>query len=334
MTTAKRHKSASHAGLDNQSLVSMYRQMLLARTISERAWLLTRQGRVFFTMPCDGQEAADVGSANALDQANDFIVPYARDLGAMLVKGMTTREVMLNLFGKADDPNSGGRQMPMHWGCKRLGIISMGSPVGVTIPRAAGVALASKLRGQDAVTLVYFGEGAASEGDFHEGLAFAGVHRLPVIFFCSNNGWATSVPANLQFAGPDIAARAEGYGFPGLAVDGCDPVAVYDVTKTPVARARAGGGPTLIEAKTLRLMPHSSSDDHGRYRGEADLNADRLHDPLPRFRDYLISIGVIDANEEEQLHDAIKSEVEEAIEYADAAPPPDPATVADRIYAP
>lgn len=311
----------------------MYRYMLLARTISERAWLLIRQGRVFFTMLCDGQEAADVGSASALDQAKDFIVPYARDLGAMLVKDMTSLEVMLNLFGKADDPNSGGRQMPMHWGCKRLGIISMGSPVGVTIPRAAGVALASKLRGQDAVTLVYFGDGAASEGDFHEGLAFAGVHHLPVIFFCNNNGWATSVPANLQFAGPDVPARAEGYGFPGVVVDGCDPLAVYEATKTAVDRARAGGGPTLIEAKTLRLMPHSSSDDQGRYRSQGDLDTERLLDPLPRFRDYLISSGVLEAKGDEQVHTAVKDEVEEAIERADNAPSPDPATVADRVYA-
>ena len=155
------------SGLDEKDAKNIYRYMLLARSISEKSWLLTTQRRVLFSMPCDGQEAADVASAYALETNTDFIVPYARSLGAMLVKGMTTQEVILNMFGKADDPNSGGRQIPMHWGHRQLGIISMGSSVGTTIPRASGVALASKLRGQNAVTMVYFGEGSANEGDFH-----------------------------------------------------------------------------------------------------------------------------------------------------------------------
>ena len=334
MTITKGTKRRANSGLDDQDLREIYRYMLLARTLSERAWLLTRQGRIYFTMPCDGQEAGDVGSAFALDRTKDFIVPYARDLGAMLVKGMTAREVMLNLFAKAADPNSGGRQMPMHWGHKRLGIISMGSPVGVTVPKAAGVALASKIRGDGAVTIVYFGEGAASAGDTHEGLAFAGVHQLPVVFFCNNNGWATSVPANLQSAGPSIAVRAQAYGFPGLVVDGCDPLEVYKVTKSAVARARSGGGPTLIEAKTLRLMPHSSSDDQARYRSQEELDAERLQDPLPRFRDYLLSRGFFGADQEAELREAISHEVEAAIAFADAAPAPDPRTALEGIYAP
>ena len=256
------------SGLNATDAQRIYRYMLLARAISEKSWLLTRQGRVLFTMPCDGQEAADVASAYALDLNSDFIVPYARSLGAMLVKGMTAEEVMLNMFGKAAGPNSGGRQMPMHWGYKRLGIISMGSSVGTTIPRAAGVALASRLRNQNAVTMVYFGEGSASEGDFHEELSFAGVHRLPVVFFCNNNGWATSVPAHLQNAEPQVAKRASGYGFPGVTVDGMDPLAVHQAVKAAVQRARSGEGPTLVEAETIRMIPHSSSDDHLRYRSQ------------------------------------------------------------------
>ena len=275
-----------NSGLDAADAQRIYRYMLLARTISEKSWLLTRLGRVLFSMPCDGQEAADVASAYALDRDNDFIVPYARDLGAMLVKGMTTQEVMLNMFGKAADPNSGGRQMPMHWGHKKLGIFSMGSSVATTIPRAAGVALASKLRKQNAVPIVYFGEGAASEGDFHEGLSFAGVHRLPVVFFCNNNGWATSVPVNLQNAERQVAKKAKGYGFPGVTVDGLDPLTVYDAVKQAIVRARSGKGPTLVEANTIRMMPHSSSDDHLRYRSQEDLDAERKLDPLPRFRDF------------------------------------------------
>ena len=324
----------SKSGLDGADAQRVYRYMLLARAISEKSWLLTRQGRVLFSMPCDGQEAADVASAYALDTANDFIVPYARSLGAMLVKGMTTQEVMLNMFGKAADPNGGGRQMPMHWGYKQLGIISMGSSVGTTIPRASGVALASKLKGQNAVTMVYFGEGSASEGDFHEGLAFAGVHRLPVVFFCNNNGWATSVPVNLQSAEPQIAKRAEGYGFPGITVDGLDPLAVYQAVREAVARARSGEGPSLVEATTIRMMPHSSSDDHLRYRTPEELAAERELDPLPRFRDILLSAELLDDESDQALRDAVDQEVESAIEFADAAPSPAPESALNGVYAP
>ncbi len=322
------------SGLDANDAQQIYRHMLLARAISEKSWLLTRHGRVLFSMPCDGQEAADVASAYALDAQTDFIVPYARSLGAMLVKGMTSQEVMLNMFGKAADPNSGGRQMPMHWGHKKLGIISMGSSVGTTIPRAAGVALASKLRRQNAVTMVYFGEGSASEGDFHEGLAFAGVHRLPVVFFCNNNGWATSVPVALQIAEPQVAKRASGYGFPGVTVDGLDPVAVYQAVISAVERARSGEGPTLVEAMTIRMMPHSSSDDHLRYRTQEELDAEKKLDPLPRFRDFLISSNLLNEESDQTVRDSVDQEVEEAIELADAAPSPDPASAMDRVYAP
>jgi 2-oxoisovalerate dehydrogenase E1 component alpha subunit len=322
------------SGLDANDAQQIYRHILLARAISEKSWLLTRQGRVLFSMPCDGQEAADVASAYALDSAVDFIVPYARSLGAMLVKGMASQEVMLNMFAKAADPNSGGRQMPMHWGHKNLGIISMGSSVGTTIPRASGVALASKLRGENAVTMVYFGEGSASEGDFHEGLAFAGVHRLPVVFLCNNNGWAASVPVELQSAETQIAKRAQGYGFPGVTVDGLDPLVVYQAVRTAVDRARSGDGPTLVETNTIRMMPHSSSDDHLRYRTQEELDAERELDPLPRFRDFLVSSGLLDEESDQTLREAVDQEIEDAISYADAAPSPDPATALDGVYAP
>jgi 2-oxoisovalerate dehydrogenase E1 component alpha subunit len=322
------------SGLDYADAQGMYRNMLLARSISEKSWLLTRQGRVLFSMPCDGQEAADVASASALDVVGDFIVPYARSLGAMLVKGMTPLEIMLNMFGKAADPNSGGRQMPMHWGHKKLGIISMGSSIGTTLPRASGVALASKLQGQNAVTMVYFGEGAASQGDFHEALAFAGVHRLPVVFLCNNNGWATSVPVNLQTAEPQISKRAAGYGFPGVTVDGLDPLPVYQAVTKAVDRARLGEGPTLVETKTIRMMPHSSSDDHLRYRSQEELDAEKHLDPLPRFRNFLISAGIFDEESDQALRESVDQEVEDAIASADAAQAPEPNSAFNGVYAP
>jgi len=210
----------------------------------------------------------------------------------------------------------------------------MGSSVGTTIPKASGVALAAKLRKQNAVTMVYFGEGSASEGDFHEGLAFAGVHRLPVVFFCNNNGWATSVPVNLQRAEPQIAKRASGYGFPGVTVDGLDPLTVYQAVRSAVDRARSGGGPTLVEATTIRMVPHSSSDDHLRYRTQEELDAERKRDPLPRFRDFLISAGLLGEESDEMMRNAVDQEIEEAIESAKAAPSPDPASALHGVYAP
>ena len=327
---------ASHqdVGLKDQDVLDMYHFMVLARTISDKAYLLNRQGRVLFTMACDGQEAADVGSAYALRAGLDFLVPYARDLAALLALGMTPREVMLNLFARAEDPSGGGRQMPMHWGHKPLRIVSMGSPVAVTIPKAVGIALASKVRKEDTVTLVYFGDGASSAGDFHEGLNLAGVLKVPVVFFCNNNGWATSVPLSKQTAGGSIAMRAESYGFPGLAIDGNDMLAVYKATSEAVERARRGDGPTLIEAHTTRMMPHSSSDDHQRYRSQEELDEERKLDPIPRFRDYLYRRGLLTEADDDALRRRTEAETEEAIDYAESAPLPAPESALERLYAP
>ena len=314
--------------------LKMYYFMLLARTISRKAWLLNRQGRVMFSMAGDGQEAADVGSAWALIPGTDLLVPYARDLASVLVLGMTTREVMLNLFARADDPNSGGRQMPMHWNSRKLGIVSMGSPVAVTIPKAVGLALASKIRREPAVTMVYFGDGATSEGDFHEGLNFAGVMKVPVIFFCNNNGWATSVPFEKQTAGASIAMRAETYGFPGVEVDGMDVLAVREVATSAVERARSGEGPTLIEAYTTRMMPHSISDDHTRYRTIEELEAEQALDPLDKFKGFLLTGGYLDTDAERAMWERAEEETEDAIAFAEAAPEPAPKSSLERLFAP
>jgi 2-oxoisovalerate dehydrogenase E1 component alpha subunit len=182
--------------------------------------------------------------------------------------------------------------------------------------------------------MAYFGEGAASEGDFHEGLAFAGVHQLPIVFLCNNNGWATSVPVNLQTAEQQISKRATGYGFPGVTVDGLDPVEVFQTVTQAVNRARSGDGPTLVETKTIRMMPHSSSDDHLRYRSQKELDAERKLDPLPRFKNLLISAGLLDEESSQGLIESVNAEVENAVTVADAAQSPDPDSAAKRIYAP
>jgi 2-oxoisovalerate dehydrogenase E1 component alpha subunit len=210
----------------------------------------------------------------------------------------------------------------------------MGSTVGITIPKGVGTALASKLLKQDSVTLVYFGDGASSKGDFHEGLNFAGVLKIPVVFFCNNNGWAASVPLKKQTAGANIAMRAECYGFPGVLMDGIDALAVYQATREAVDRARGGGGPTLIEARSIRMMPHSSADDHYLYRTQEELDQESSRDPLPRFRDYLVSQGLLDDEGDRVLRVRIDAEVEEAINLAESAPFPEPESALERVYAP
>jgi len=224
--------------------------------------------------------------------------------------------------------------MPSHFSHPGLRIVSEGAPVATQIPHAVGTAFASKLRGLDEVSMTWFGDGATSKGDCHEAMNFAGVHRLPVVFVCEHNQYAISVHWTKQMAVENVAVRAQGYGFPGVTVDGLDPLTVYQAVKTAVDRARSGDGPTLVEATTIRMMPHSSSDDHLRYRSQEELDAERQLDPLPRFRDFLISAGLLDEESDQTLRDSVDQEVEAAIDYADAAAPPDPATALDGVYAP
>lgn len=272
-------------GLSETDLVDMYRTMVLSRRLDERMWLLQRQGKVAFHISCQGQEATQVGAAWALDRGRDILHPYYRDMGMVLRFGMTPRELMLALFAKREDITSGGRQMPAHFSKKEARIVSGSSPVATQIPQAAGLALASKIRGEGVVTLTSFGEGATSKGDFHEGLNFAGIWKLPVVFLCENNRYAISVSQAKQMAIENVADRAAGYGFPGVVVDGNDILAVYAATKEAVDRARAGESPTLIEAKTYRVVPHSSDDDDRLYRSEDEVEPWQAEkDPLHRFQ--------------------------------------------------
>lgn len=312
----------------------MFRFMLLARALDERMWLLNRAGRAPFVISCQGHEAAQVGAAFALDRGKDFTLPYYRGLGTVLVMGMTPAEVMLALFARAADPSSGGRQMPAHYSSRRLRIVTQSSPVGTQIPHAAGVALAEKIRGGDAVAWTSFGEGTTSQGDFHEGLNFAAVHKLAAIFQCENNEYAISVPQKMQMAVRSVADRGEAYGMPGVCVDGTDVLSMYAVTRRAVERARAGEGPTLIEARVVRLTAHSSDDNDRTYRPQAELKALRQHDPIARFASYLHERDLISEREERELRQAIAAEVDAATDQAEAAPLPEPETLYDHVYAP
>jgi len=320
-------------GLSGDDVIGMYRTVLLARYVDQKAWNLTRTGKARFYIPAEGQEAAQVGSAWALKAGHDVALPYYRDVGVVLTLGMTPYEILLAVLAKGDDPNSGGRQMPNHWGSKRLGIITGSSPIGTQFPHAAGLALASTIRGDDKVTVTWFGEAAASKGDFHEALNFAGIHRLPAVFVCENNGYAISVGMRQQSAVPDVADRAASYGMDGVVVDGNDVLDVYAATQAAVARARAGKGPTLVEAKTYRLMPHTTDDEDRVYRSREEVKAARRRDPVPRLERYVREQGLLSAEEVTRLEDAAGDEVAEAARQAELAAPPEPATASARVYA-
>jgi len=316
-----RHRSL---GLSDEQALRIYEVMRLARAVDERMWLINRQGRAPFVISCQGQEGAQVGIAAALRTGYDWVAPYYRDAGVVLWFGMTAQDQMLSFFARREDPNSGGRQMPGHFGNRRLHIVTGGSPVATQLLHAAGVALASKQRKEDVVTAAFFGEGAASQGDTHEAMNFAGIHKLAVVFVCENNGYAISVPQSHQMAIENVADRAPGYGFPGVVVDGNDVLACYEVARQAVERARRGEGPTLIEAKTYRFTAHSSDDDDKRYRQAEEVAIWRQKDPIQRYAAYLRDAGILSDPVEEEITERVSQQVDEATEYAEQAPDPTP----------
>jgi 2-oxoisovalerate dehydrogenase E1 component alpha subunit len=325
-------KAELDTGIEAATLRDMYRAMLLARMVDERCWLLNRGGKAPFVISCQGQEGAQVGSVFALDRSQDWFAPYYRDLAVVLALGQTAEDILLSVMGKAGDPNSGARQMPSHFGSRRLRIISQGSSVGTQALHAVGTALASRSRGEKAVSISYVGEGGTSQGDYHEAMNFASVHRLPVIFFVENNNYAISVPQNLQMAIQDVAARAAGYAMPGIVVDGQDVPEVYRVTREAAARARAGEGPTLIEAKVHRFTSHSSDDDQRLYREAEELRQEATEDCLPRFRDHLLAAGAMTAGEETKLRADLLAVIDAATEAAEKAPYPAPEDALLHVY--
>lgn len=319
-------------GLSDESVYEMYRTMLLARKIDERMWLLNRSGKIPFVISCQGQEAAQVGAAFALNRDEDYVLPYYRDVGVVLTFGMTAKDIMLSGFAKLEDPNSGGRQMPGHFGQKKNRIVTGSSPVTTQVPHAVGIALAGKMEKKNIVTFVTFGEGSSNQGDFHEGANFASVHKLPVIFMCENNQYAISVPISKQVACEKISDRAIGYGMPGKTVDGNDPLAVYAAVKEAADRARTGLGPTLIETVSYRLTPHSSDDDDSSYRTKDEVIEAQTKDSITTFEHYLREMGIIDEVREKQLFEEVMQMVNEATNYAEQASYAAPESVMKHVY--
>src|ERR1700730_4420902 len=278
MATSTRTDTATQ-----EQYLQLHRWMCMAKALDDRMHILVKQGRAPFVGSSRGHEGIQVASTAALGQ-DDWLVPHYRGLANSIVRGLTMKEWMLAVFAKADDPLSAGRNIP--GGCysyRALKIAPVSQVVASWIPKAAGIAYAAKLRGEGSVALCTFGDGATSQGDFHEGLNFAAVHRLPVVFVCENNGYAISVPLRLQSGGSSLAARAAGYGIVGVTVDGTDVPACYEVARGAVERARAGEGPTLIEARIWRLNAHTSEDNQAKYRSPEELVEASDHDPLACF---------------------------------------------------
>lgn len=319
-------------GLSDEDVIEMYRTMLTARKVDERLWILNRAGKIPFVVSCQGQEGAQVGAAFAMNRQTDYLAPYYRDVGMVLAFGMTTKEILLSAFAKKEDPNSAGRQMPGHFGQKKNRILTGSSPVTTQVPHAVGVALASKMEKKDIVTLTALGEGSTNQGDFHEALNFAGVHKLPVITLIENNQYAISVPAHKQVACERISDRAIGYGMKGLTIDGNDPLAVYEAVKEAHDRAMNGEGPTLIEAMVHRMTAHSSDDNHLLYRNKQEIEEMKKTDPLVVMTNYLYEAGLLTEEKEESIREEIDKSINEATDYADAAPYAEPEAALDYVY--
>jgi 2-oxoisovalerate dehydrogenase E1 component len=317
-------------GLSDEQLIDIYRRMLTSRKLDDKMWALNRQGRVPFVVSVSGHEATQVGAAYALDPTRDWSLPYYRDIAFNIGIGISPKDVFLGVFAKADDPASGGRQMPNHWSEPDLNIFTHSSVIATQYPHAAGIAYHLKRTGSDGVVYVSGGEGSTSEGDWHEAMNFAGIHDLPMVILIENNLYAISVPAAEEVAG-QVADRAQGYGLEGVVVDGNNVLSMYGAMTAAVARARSGEGATLIEAKTYRYYAHTSDDDDKLYRTREEVEIWRRKDPIPNFRQYLVEQRILDAKTEAEIDTEIAGVISRAVADADAAPDPTDAT--SHVYA-
>jgi len=318
--------------LDNSRLREFYRQMLLGRLVDERMNTLQRQGKVSFVAPSAGHEGAQVGLANAIRAGHDWVYPYYRDVALLFSLGLEPREFVAQSMGSRADPSK-ARQMPYHSGSRALKLFTIASPIGSHIPPAVGTALSMKLHGNDEVTVVNFGDGATSEGDWHAGINFAGAQGAPMVFACQNNRYAISVGLERQTGSENIALKAHAYGMPGYLVDGMDVLASYYVARHAVERARAGFGPSLIELQVYRYGGHSSADDDSRYRPRQEVEAWKRRDPLVRMRKLLERRGLWSQEQEDELRAELNAMLSSAIEEAEAAGAPPVEWMFDDVFA-
>ena len=317
--------------LAHEQLLEMFYWLKLIRAFDERLSTLVKQGKVRSGVYTGiGQEAIIVGTCYGL-RKEDFIAPLHRDLGAFLMKGVEPGVMMSQMFAKTTGLSK-GRDSALHSGVTELGIFGNTSMLGANLPVAAGIGFTFKMEKTDNVVVAYFGEGASNTGDFHEALNFAGVQQLPIIFICENNQYAYSVPVEKSMAIDDVAIRAEGYGFDGVAINGNDVLAVYQATLGAIARARGGDGPTLIECKTYRWHGHSEHDK-AFYRTDEELAMWKSRDPIPTFTTYLRARHVLDDAKLADVEVRVASTIDEAVEFAMNAPDPKAEDAVTDLYA-
>ena len=332
-TSTANGSALQRAGLRDEQLVAMLRNMFLQRQLDNRGFQLNRQGKIPFALGSEGHEAVQAGAAMAFVRGRDVLVPYYRDLGLALGVGMTPFEILSSLFARQTD-RSGGRQFPNHYTNHDLGVASISSIIAAHCTHAVGIAAAFRYRKESGRAVICTtGEGATSQGEWHESVNYAAVHELPIVFLIENNAWAISTPQTMQMHIDDVAEKAAGYGIPGTVCDGYDPITVYAAMHEAMERARTGGGPSLVEAKCYRYLSHSTDDDDRTYRSRADIEDQRKRDPVPNFEQRLIDAGVIDADQARALRADVLRETNEATDAAEAQAYPVPESLYTNVVA-
>ncbi len=332
--TAARSKPTLPKGLKASDLVDYYTRMIQARSLDERIWALNRQGKVPIAASSQGHEAAQLGSLLAAEKDGDcFLFPYYRDLALKVAAGLTPVQVMMSFMGKAGDPYSNGRQFPLQGADLPHKIIQISNVVAAGLTQSVGYALGCRMMGGKTVVLVYFGDGATSQGETHEAMNFAAVHKLPVIFICENNRYAISTPQSAQMTVEEISSRAASYGFPGFTVDGMDLVQCYEATREAITHARAQG-PVLLEMMVERFMSHTTDDDDSRYRPEGEVERARERDPVITLARTLIEQGMLTQKKVDEIAAEALRATDEATDIAEASSSPDESSLHDLVYGP
>ena len=327
-TTAQ---AAAH-GLSDAQLVGILRNMLTQRAVDNRGFQLNRQGKIAIAMGSEGHEAVQAGAGFAFVRGKDVLYPYYRNTGIVLACGLPLEDLFRSQFSRAADV-TGGRSIINHVSARARGIASISSIIASQCTHAVGAAYAFRYRGEnDRAVLCTFGEGATSEGEWHEAINFSTIHAVPVIWLCENNQWAISTPITKQMRNTNVADRAQAYGIEGLGVDGFDPIAVYAAVRKAREKAIAGGGPTLIEAKCYRFLSHTTDDDDRTYRTRDEVERQRALDPVPRFERYLIELGVLTREGIEKIRAEITREVNEMTDRIEAESLPNPSSLYSNVY--
>lgn len=328
-------KALKELGLDRDKAVDVYKMMLTSRMMDDKTMILLRQGKAFFHIGGSGHEAAQIATALAMKPGYDWAYPYYRDIAFALQYGSTPEDIFLETMHRAEGKSSGGRQMPAHYGDKDLRIIAQSSPTGTQFLQAVGTAMGAVKDGSDEVVYVSSGEGTTSEGEFHEAINWASRDLLPVIFLIQDNKYAISVTRREQTAGESVYEMVKGYkGLNRYLTDGTNFFESYRTAREAVEKARKGDGPSLIHADVVRLLPHSSSDDHKKYRDPAEIEADKKRDPISKMEKFLVSEGLMTEKDVERIRSEIKELVDKAADWAESRPLPDAETSQKQIYAP